>query len=290
MALLRPAWMQATGSDPAIEYSAALDRRTLKAIFSREGVLDYDANHLRVAQRGAGANFSVDVAAGECAIFGDDVSDQGAYQCTSTAVENRTIPLPPGSGSRTHRVVARVKDKMHNGIWSGYEWAIEVLQDTGSGTPAVPASAIPLARVTVAAGQSSVTNTNIADDRLRATVGTPARTGSVAAFGGWYGSASNPPRYSVTPDNLVILSGVIYRGGGGTFTASATTYYEFANLPAAIRPVTGRVVPLLAWGFRMGVAQVLPSGIVNFAFPTSQTITQDVSWMSLDGIAYRIGE
>ena len=73
---------------------------------------------------------------------------------------------PPVSGSRTHRVVAQVRDKLHNSTsWSTYEWTIDVLEDTGSGTPALPNSAISLALVTVAAGQTSVTDSNIQDFR-----------------------------------------------------------------------------------------------------------------------------
>lgn len=290
MALETPLYMQPASGDSAIQYSARQDRAgLLSAIYSREGVLDVDAGQLRVTQRSAGANMSVDVAAGRCAIFGDDVSDQGTYVCNNTTPVNLSVPARPASGSRTHRVIARVRDKLANGVWTTYDWTIELLADTGSGVPALPNSAISLATVTVSSSATSVTNSMITDARPPATVGTPAKAGAVSPYGGWYGSAANPPRYSVTPDGLVLLSGVIYRGTGGTFTAAATTFYEFASLPASVRPIAGRLVPLLAWGFRTGVAQINTTGIVNFAFATSQTITQDVSWFSLDGMAYRIG-
>ena len=164
MALMTPLWMQAATGDTALDYSGVYDRMVVDALLQAEGVLGlFD---LKVTQRAAGANFSVDVGAGFVAINGDDITDQGTYICKSTAVENRAIPAPPGTGSRTHRVVAQVKDKLHApGTWSSYEWAIEVLPDTGSGTPATPNSAISLARVTVAAGQTSVTDANIVDDR-----------------------------------------------------------------------------------------------------------------------------
>lgn len=290
MALETPLYMQPASGDSAIQYSARQDRAgLLSAIYSREGVLDVDAGQLRVTQRSAGANMSVDVAAGRCAIFGDDVSDQGTYVCNNTTPVNLSVPARPASGSRTHRVIARVRDKLANGVWTTYDWTIEVLVDSGSGVPSVPNSAISLATVTVTSSSTSVTNAMITDSRPRATVGTPALTGAVAPFGGWYGNASNPPRYSVTPDGLVLLSGVIYRGSGGTFTAAGATYYEFATLPAAIRPQAGRLLPILAQAFRSGVAQFNTDGIVKFAFPSSQTVTQDVFWLSLDGLAYRIG-
>lgn len=172
MTLQRPLAMQASGGDSTFSY-AAIDFRQLPAmLWQSEGVIPSDNSwtNLKVTQRGAGANFSVDVAAGPCAITGDDVANQGMYAQVSDAVTNLATPTAPVSGSRTHRVVARIGDRAHNGALSAgtYTWTLEVLQDTGSGTPAVPASAIPLARITIASGQSSVTNANITDDRIPA--------------------------------------------------------------------------------------------------------------------------
>jgi hypothetical protein len=159
----QPVLMQAGGGDTAIEYSALDVRAIFDALILTEGVIGLSS--LDVTQRAAGANFSVDVAAGFCAITGDDVALQGKYLCQATAVENLVIPSPPVSGSHIHRVIARIKDKLHNGSWSTYEWTLEVLPDVGSGTPALPASAITLALVTVASGASNVVDGNISDQR-----------------------------------------------------------------------------------------------------------------------------
>jgi hypothetical protein len=168
--LLRPVFMQAGGGDATFSYDAINFRNMLRALIRSEGILTPDvvAGGLKVTQRGAGANFSVDVAAGRAAIMGDDVTDQGVYIVRSDATVNLTIPSPPGSGTQVHRVVAQVRDKLHNGTYTTYDWDLEVLPDTGSGTPALPASAISLARVSVSAGQSSVTDANITDDRTTA--------------------------------------------------------------------------------------------------------------------------
>ncbi|MFF5261372.1 hypothetical protein ACFY4C_20710 [Actinomadura viridis] len=170
MTLKRPLYMQAGGGDPTFSYSALDNRDLLSGLMHQEGIVAPDVVYgaLKVTQRAAGANFSVDIAPGRCAIAGDDVSNQGYYMCQSTGVENRTIPVPPGTGSRTHRVVAQVRDKLHNGSYTGYEWTLDVLEDTGSGTPATPASALSLATVSVSAGQSSVQDGNITDTRLSA--------------------------------------------------------------------------------------------------------------------------
>ena len=293
MALLRPAWMQATGGDSAIEYSAALDRRVLQAVFSREGVKDKIGGSLHVRQRGAGANMSVDILAGECAIFGDDVSDQGAYQCTSTATENRTIPSPPGSGSRTHRVVARVRDKMHNGIWTGYDWVIEVLQDTGSGTPAIPNSAISLGRVTVSSGQSSVTNAHITDDRGPWSVGTPALQGNFGAMyvGFQMNDPTRPLRWSVNPDGWVHLSGWV-RWNDINTTVAANEARTFGGTPLsdpAVRPPAIRdFVGATAYGPLH--YSVHPDGTLKFRPTVAITLQAGANpvWWSFDGCFYRL--
>lgn len=166
MTLQRPLYMQAASGDSAFSYTASQDRMLVNAIFQGQGVIA----GLLVTQRGAGANMSVDISAGHCVIIGSDAVSQYAYMCLSDAVENRTIPAAPGAGTRTHRVVARIKDKLHNAAWPAntYEWTLEVLEDTGTGLPALPASAITLASVSVSAGQVTVLNSHITEFRTRA--------------------------------------------------------------------------------------------------------------------------
>jgi hypothetical protein len=181
MTLQRPLFMQAAGGDTAFSYAALATRQMYDIAYATEGVVSLG---LQVTQRGAGANMSVDVAAGSCVIFGDDVSGQGKYMCVNDAgALNVVVPAAPVSGTRIHRVVARIKDKLHNGTWTTYEWTIELLADTGSGTPALPASAISLARVTVVAGQVTVVTANITDDRTSALLA-PARPLQVASDAG----------------------------------------------------------------------------------------------------------
>lgn len=297
MAMLKPAWMQANLGDSAIEYSAQDDRRVLRALFSREGVNNYLGGHLKVSQRGAGANFSVDIASGECAIFGDDVSDQGAYQCTSTAVENRNTfstggsITAPGSGSRTHRVIARIKDKKHAGSWTVYDWAIEILQDTGSGTPAVPNSAIPLGRFTIAAGQSSITNANIIDDRQPWSIGTPARTGTFSPISAYAASqAPRLPSYHINPDGWVSLGGWVVRtAGNANIVYNPPAPYELfpaGSLPADVAPL-GAVRDIsitAAWGPIHGVVEL--DGRIRFR-PFADKLLLTGDWFSLDSCGYR---
>jgi hypothetical protein len=166
---LRVLWMQPGEGDPDIEYSAKDDRQVLWAVFNQPGVLNSNGGDLKVSQRAAGANFSVDVAAGRAVVLGTDVTGQGFYLIDSDEVVNIEVPAPPGSGSRTHRIVAQVKDKLHNSSdWSTYEWEPVLIEDTGDGYPDAPDSSLTLAQVLVESGQTSVTDSEISDQRKNA--------------------------------------------------------------------------------------------------------------------------
>jgi hypothetical protein len=162
--------MQPAEGDDSFEYSGLDMRLGLTGTWSSEGVTA--AANFKVSQRAAGANMSVDVAGGIAVVTGNDVSLQGAYMCSSDAVTNLTIPAAPGSGSRTHRVILWVKDKLYDGTLAAntYEFVLAVQEDTtGSGPDDdLPDSAISLATVTVAASQTSVTDADITDTRISA--------------------------------------------------------------------------------------------------------------------------
>jgi hypothetical protein len=291
MTLLRPLYMQPGIGDPAIQYTAQDDRASLlSAVFSREGVLDVDAGQLKVTQRAAGANFSVDIAAGRAAIVGDDVSDQGTYVVTNTATVNLATPVAPGSGTRVHRVIARVKDKLHNGSWTTYEWTLEILQDTGSGTPATPASAISLATISITAGQASVTTTpHIADTRTPASVGTADRSGTFSSAGAAYAvsDVTRPLTWRINPDGWVSLAGWIQWTDVNT-TLNAGQFFGITTaLPSALRANGIRdFVGLSSHGplhMRIG-----GTGVLEYRFQATTTIIQNSSWWSFDGCGYRL--
>jgi len=159
--LLKPLWMQPAAADAEIDYPGSEMRQLLRALAgdTREGAMA-PASAI-VVQRGAGANFSVDVGAFQAIIRGDDVSDQGCYLITNTAVSNVVTPAAPGSGTRLHRLVAQVRDKRANGSYTTYDWILSLLQDTGGGQPALPNTALDLATISISSGQASVTNANI---------------------------------------------------------------------------------------------------------------------------------
>lgn len=235
MTLKQPLLMQAGGGDSALSYSALDARALLDALVLTEGIIGLSS--LKVSQRGAGSNFSVDVSTGFACITGDDVALQGKYLVQNTAVVNVTIASPPVSGSRIHRVIARIKDKLHNGSWSTYEWTLEALADVGSGTPAQPDSAITLALVTVNSGDTSVTDARINDQRLSAFLW-PTRPHAVASDAG---RSQNPQIFETVgrTDRAPIRE--VWDGTAWRMDSSAATIYKDRSADA-----TGRTVATLA--------------------------------------------
>lgn len=292
MALLTPVFTQPAGGDTAPSYSA-LDHRLqlISPLWAQEGVVSPHFGLLKVSQRAAGANFSVDISSGWAVIIGDDVSLQGTYVCFSSAVENRTIAAPPGSGTRVHRVVARVNDRLHNGALAAgtYTFTIEVLTDTGSGTPAVPNSAISLATVSVSAGQGSVTDAHITDTRPWA-FGPLPENGSLPMLGGWASAGAGfTPSYRKTADGWVFLSGRVLRTAASFSAISGTSYDVTTALPAQLRPAAGRNCAAL--NRESGICDVNYSTAnqrLNFALFETKTIVQNVSWVSLDGVSWKV--
>lgn len=129
-----------------------------------EGVKDLTA--LKVTQRGAGANFSVDVSAGVAYVKGDDQTDQGTYRVRVSAAENVAIGAAPGSNSRYDIVCLKINDPDATGA-AGDNATIVVTAGTASGSPAVPtvpASSLLLAIVgPIASGTASITTSIIHD-------------------------------------------------------------------------------------------------------------------------------
>lgn len=255
MTFQRPLYMQPAGGDPAISYTAQQDRNALvRALVSREGVFDLDMTTPIVRQRAAGANASIDIAPFRGAIVGDDVASQGTYLVYNDATLNWTtgVPSPPASGTRRHRVVVRVRDKLHNGTWTTYDAVPAILADTGSGTPAEPATAITLAYINQGVGQTSITTAMIEVAEPRASVGSVDQSGTfdihpaLATVDG-----TRPLRWQVNADGRVMLAGWRMRSGG-------SVTYNFNTLYAVTDIATGRVLP----------AACRPSGIRDFVIAT----------------------
>lgn len=120
---------------------------------------------LRVAQRGAGANPSVDVAPGSAIIYGP----AGNYLVQSTAIENVTLGAAPGTGnSRIDIIYARVLDATDIGGTTN-ELVIGRITGAAAASPVAPAlpstSSIKLAQVLLTSATTGIANSAITDYR-----------------------------------------------------------------------------------------------------------------------------
>jgi len=114
-------------------------------------------NGLLVGERGAGANMSVDVAAGDAYVRG--------HYLTSTSTVNLAIATADGTHPRIDRVVLRVD-------WTNNKGELDVLTGTAAAVPAAPALTqsasvweVSLATVSVPASDTTIGSAQITDAR-----------------------------------------------------------------------------------------------------------------------------
>jgi hypothetical protein len=194
-----PLWLQNA------QYAALVDRDLIDAIWSSAGIL-YAAD-LAVTPRGAGANMSVDVAAGRAIVVGTDAAGQGKYLCRATSTVNLAVAVAPGPGtSRIDLVVAHVYDDAVIGGTQHF-WQPEIVAGTAAAAPVAPAqppSSLLLATLTIPTGLAAVAAGNIADNRPL--VGYPLQARPVTPRGiVCSGPAlANPVQNTVIPMNTVI--------------------------------------------------------------------------------------
>ncbi len=166
MALLSPLYLQALTGDPAISYTGQDFRRAVAALTPNEGTVDQ--NDLVVSPRAAGANMSVDVAAGRALVPGTSIANQGTYVLQSTAVENVPIATANSTNPRIDLIVAQVYDRQADG-GTRYGWQPIAVAGTPASSPVPPAtpnSSLVLAQVRVAAGVTSIVAADIRDRRV----------------------------------------------------------------------------------------------------------------------------
>jgi hypothetical protein len=161
---------QGVGTSPG--YSA-LDLRRSEIIGPvQEGV--YGQFDFAVNQRGAGANMSVDIAAGGfAAIQGDSVAAQGLYITGAGPTINEAIAAADPTNPRIDIVIVEVLDNVHDAsggnlartrVITGTPTAGATLNNR-SGVAALPGSALLLGDVLVGAAAGSITNAVIRDRR-----------------------------------------------------------------------------------------------------------------------------
>lgn len=302
MAIHTPLWLQkANEEDPDIEYPASEFRQLIADVFN-EGILTGGA----VSERGAGANFTVDVAVFRCVIDGDDGTDQGSYLVWSDAVENITVSAAPGSDSRIDLVVIEVNDEQAGGTGSLPFGRARVIAGTPAGSPsapAVPDTAIGIATIgPITPATTSIEDPLITDIRSFAdlrhdVVGpdsvdtaalqdesvTAAKLAGDALDLTWanlaYGSNWGAPDTSFQRMQYAKLGNTVFVQGGMKYSGT-TGVTTLGTLPAGFRPPAG--FSLSAFGVDDGdrceiqsdgdIVASVTSGrnvFVNVAFPAA---------------------
>lgn len=231
---------------------------------------------LKVTQRGAGANMSVDVAEGSCYVTGTESNYQGIYHGDNQGTTNVVITAANPTNPRRTLIVARIKDSEY-GVAVTDEFVIEAIDGTPAGSPAdptVPDNCIVLARVAVAAAASSITDANITDLRI----GYTAVTGSslignqvcAASLGGVVVCTSTfrPTKglyegliaYETDTDRRIVYTGsgwawlpglISYVESGGSDQTGISTVTDITGVTTTFTPpsvqrikITGQVVGL----------------------------------------------
>lgn len=230
-----PLWLQ------AITYPAGTDRDLIDATFSAVGVIG--AGDFLVGPRGAGANMSVDVAAGKIVVPGTDVSGQGKYIGRLKNTVNVPISAAPSAGlTRIDRIVAHVVDAtVIGGTTNAMTVETPVVGTPASSNPVpptIPPSSLLLADITIASGTASIIVGLITDRRVRAT-------------------ATNPGPY--------VLGGEIQ---GGT-----DAFGNFNMFPVPGIPANGKVISAVAIGSQANFPNIVvrnntdtPAGGPNATF------------------------
>lgn len=164
MALETPLWLQAG------TYPARLDRFFIQEVMRGQNRV---FRGLKVSQRGAGANFTVDFSVGAAVILGNSQADQGMYAVRSTTVVNVAVPSTPAA-NRTDSAIAVVNDPQAGGA-AGDNWQLQVIQGV-----TLPANSLLLATIARTPGEAAILNAAITDVRPVGewswTVGTVAPT------------------------------------------------------------------------------------------------------------------
>ena len=181
-----------------------------------EGVLSY--GDLRVSQRGAGANQSVDITAGTGWVRIDTGTRNGLAHCYSDATANVAVGAAHATLPRIDMVALRYNDSaLPTG--SGNTPTLEIIAGTATGgatldnrtgAAALPNDCMLLADILVPAASSSVVDANIRDRRPFQAGAIPPLLTDVDMVHLWPHAASAPSVSTSGPADLGQAAGLCY--------------------------------------------------------------------------------
>jgi hypothetical protein len=231
-----------------VEISARMYRGLVTDLFG-EGIRNVAAGEFQVIPRALGANMTVTVRKGTgpdavAYIVGDDVAGQGTYRVTQDAdFLDLGIAAAPASGTRNDLVVLETVDSQVVGGTTNFS-RLRVL--TGVSALTSEKTVIPLARISVPTGTTSIQAANITDLRTGqagggATVRTAAQPLSAAAIAALTGMRIGDITLNTDTGRLQYWNGTAWKPAGGaavgtvsigslTMSGAFTTYAYFIGL------------------------------------------------------------
>lgn len=282
---LQPMMLEAVVGDDAIVYNASDIRLMLGALYPRPGTIGL-ADALWLYPRAAGANWSIDVQAGQAVIAANtNAYAPERYLVTLAARTNLSLvgfDTAP-TLTRTHKVWIAVDDKSTSG--TTYKGRIIVTEDTGTGAPnPVTSFYTQIGTVTFAPGQSAITASNLNTIILRATHATyeyevlDYHTG----YEGGNGVGGQELRLSLD-GNTVRFQGCVKRESGHM---DVGTVYTVAKVPIGYRPDVQRLGVAASHAPNIARVAINTDGDIEI-HPYSANVT-DMDYVSLDGVTYEI--
>lgn len=252
-------------------YSAALDREVIRAESKYKwGV--YGSGDLKVTQRAAGANYSVDIAMGRVLVPESTSTDSlgwRSYLCgLSGGAENYVLGNPPVSNSRYDIVYASVRDSTVSG--GSDDWVFSHTEGTAAASPTIPAlpvQATLLAVILRTAGEASILNAAITDKRdfagpraetrmVRTSVTSqPASTTVIQSFTGgtevedtlgmW--DSGDPTKFTATIRGRYEFYAHTVWGNSNTGDSNITAWFEKNGDTTRLGTDNDRVVNAFGW-------------------------------------------
>jgi len=171
VAVVNPPWLQNSGSVNTAEQARnqvgilIAGNKSALSLVPRQGVHPSIGNTLQVTQSAAPA-MSVVVKSGQASIAGTEGAKQGAYMVMNDADVTLTIAAAHATLNRIDSVIFKVEDQAYSG--SNNTSSLVVVTGTPAGSPSpptLPANCIELARVSVVALDTQITNGEITDMR-----------------------------------------------------------------------------------------------------------------------------
>lgn len=281
----QPLMLQAVVGDDAINYNASDVRLMLGALYPRPGRIGL-GDALFLYPRAAGANWSLDVQAGQAVI----ASNSNAY-----APERYLVTLPARTNlsligfntaptvTRTHKVWIAVDDKSTSG--TTYKGRIIVTEDTGAGAPdPVTSFFTQIGTVQFSPGQSNITAGNLDTIMLRASHATYEYevTDYHTGYVGGNGVGGQELRFSLD-GNTVRLQGCVQRESG---VMSVGTVYNVARMPIGYRPDVQRLG--VAASHAPCIARVVINADGQIEVHPYAANVADMTYVSFDGVSYEL--